>query len=241
MNQKNLFKKQYGEKRLVYSQPKSLLGIRKLFKKYDYDRWSTVERLITPGDRILDIGCGEGYFLRRISSNYKKLYGMDILPSLLKVAEERTRSSCYSESDKFNWIEGSADKPLPFPDGFFDTIVSISTIHFVYDIFGLVREIRRVLRDKGCAVIEVGNIAYFPRRISLFFGKLPTVSAARNWEEVGWDGGVIHYFTMDKLCWLFESYGFRIMKRTGSGFLANLRNFWPNLLCGNLIIKSEKI
>jgi ubiquinone/menaquinone biosynthesis C-methylase UbiE len=241
MNEKELFEKQYGKKKLVYPPSRQFWGIRNLLKKYDYDRGSISERLIMPGDRVLDIGCGAGYFLRKISSKYKELYGMDISSSILQEAEEKTKETYPQEAQKFKWIESIAAEPLPFPDEFFDTIVSISTVHFIYDIFSLIREIRRVLKDRGCVVVEVSNIAYLPRRLALLFGKLPAVSAACNWEEIGWDGGVIHYFTMNKLCWLFESNGFCIKKRSGSGFLANFRNFWPSLLCGNLIIKAEKI
>ena len=241
MNEKELFEKQYGKKKLVYSPPSSHWGIRNLLKKYDRGRLCICKEIISAGKRVLDIGCGEGQLLRSLSGKFEELYGMDISPSILQEAEEKTKETYPTEAQKFKWIESSTAEPLPFPDGFFDTIVSISTIHCIYDIFSITREMRRVLKDRGCVVVEVSNIAYLPRRLALLFGKLPAVSAACNWEEIGWDGGVIHYFTMDKLCWLFESNGFYIKKKSGSGFLANLRNFWPSLLCGNLIIKAEKI
>ena len=45
---------------------------------------------------------------------------------------------------------------------------------------------------------------------------------------------------MKKFCWLFEQQGFQIEKKTGSGFLAVLRNWYPAFLTGDLIIKAKK-
>ncbi len=240
MDEKGLSERQYGEKKLKYLPMRNYWGMRDLLKKYDYDRCSIVERFVAPSERILDIGCGDGGFLRRILSKHKELYGMDISSSILREAENKTKSMYPVKAGKIKWIESNATEPFPFSGEFFDTIVSISVIHLVYDIFGLIREISRVLKSGGSVVVEVSNIAYFPRRIGLLLGKLPSVSAAHNWQEIGWDGGAIHYFTMDKLCWLFESNGFKIEKKSGSGFLADVRNFWPSLLCGDLIIQAKK-
>jgi len=57
--------------------------------------------------------------------------------------------------------------------------------------------------------------------------------------DIGWDGGHIPYFTMDKLCWLFESQGFQIIIQSGSGVLAKFRNWYPSLLTGDLFIKGR--
>jgi len=98
----------------------------------------------------------------------------------------------------------------------------------------------RVLRPNGYVIAEVPNICYLKYRVQILLGKLPATSSPYNWEKIGWDGGHIHYFTMKKFCWLFESQGFRIEKKTGSGFLAKFRNWWPSLLCGDLVIKAVK-
>jgi len=103
-----------------------------------------------------------------------------------------------------------------------------------------VEEMYRVLRPGGYVVIQVPNIAYFKYRVSLLFGKLPVTSSPYNWQEIGWDGGHIHYFTMKKLCLLFESQGFLVKAKSGSGFLSIFRNWYPSLLCGDLFIKAQK-
>jgi len=210
-------------------------------KKYDRDRYAIVERLTDPGERILDIGCGEGYMLRKLSGKFKELYGLDISPSRLQEAEAKMKEFYPSEGSKFRFIEGNADDPLPFQDNFFDAIICMAVMEHVYDVFSLVKEMYRVLKPGGYVVVEVPNIAYFKNRLALLLGRLPVTSSPFNWQEVGWDGGHIHYFTIKKFCWLFGSQGFRIEEKTGSGFLAKFRNWWPSLLTGDLVIKGRKL
>ena len=240
MDYKKLYEKQYGEKKLVNVSLGKFWGFRKLFKKCDWDRYFVAEQLVEPGERILDIGCGNGNMLRKVKDKFRILYGIDISPSRVGEAKEKTKDLYPSDISKFKFIEGNADNSFPFQDNYFDTIVCIAVIEHVYDIFSLVREMYRVLKPDGYVIAEVPNIAYFKHRISLLFGKLPVTSSPYNWQDIGWDGGHIHYFTMEKFCWLFESQGFCIDKKSGSGFLAKFRNWWPSLLTGDLFIKARK-
>jgi len=179
--------------------------------------------------------------LRKVKDRYQELYGVDIAPSRLGEAKEKIEELYPSEVPKFRFIEENADDPLPFEDNFFDAIICIAVMEHVYDVFSLVEEMYRVLKPGGYVVAEVPNIAYFKNRLALLLGRLPVTGSPFNWQEVGWDGGHIHYFTMNKFCWLFESQGFQIIKKSGSGFLAKFRNWWPSLLTGDLSIKVRKM
>lgn len=240
MNYKKLYEKQYGEGKLINISPRQFWGLRKLLKKYDWDRYMVAEQLTGRGGRILDIGCGEGYLLRRLEGKFEELYGLDVSPSRLREAEQKVKELCPAGISKFIFVEGNADERLPFPDGYFDVITCIAVIEHVYDIFSLVKEMHRVLKPSGYVIAQVPNIVYLKHRVALLLGKLPSTSSPHNWEEIGWDGGHIHYFTMEKFCWLFESQGFKVEKRSGSGFLAPFRNWWPSLLCGDLVVKAVK-
>lgn len=156
-------------------------------------------------------------------------------------AENYIKHTIPADSHKFRFIECNLDDPLPLPTDFFDVIICIATLEHVYDIFSVVAEMRRVLKPGGFIAAEVPNIAYFKYRLALIAGQLPVTSSPINWHQIGWDGGHIHYFTMEKFCWLFQSQGFRVVMKTASGFLAPLRNWWPSFLCGDLIIKAMKI
>ena len=240
MDYKKLYEKQYGEKRLRGGSVRQYWGLRKLLKKYDIDRYDLTERFAERGKRVLDIGCGEGFLLRKLKDKFEELYGLDVAPSRLEEAKEKIRSLYPLEVPRFKFVEGNADEVLPFSNDFFDAVTCIAVIEHVYDIFSLVREMYRVLKPGGYIIAEVPNIVYLKYRIYFLLGKLPATSSPYHWEEVGWDGGHLHYFTMEKFCWLFEQQGFKIEKKTGSGFLAKFRNWWPSLLCGDLLIKVRK-
>ena len=60
------------------------------------------------------------------------------------------------------------------------------------------------------------------------------------WDEIGWDGGTLHYFTKKTFCGMLQDSGFKIEKVSGCGLLANFRNFYPSLLCGDLCIHAIK-
>lgn len=240
MKYKTLYEKQYGKKKLINLPKKKYWGLRRLLRKHDWDRYALAEQLIHPNKKILDIGCGEGNLLFRLKDKFDELYGLDVAPSRLKEAEAKIKESDPSKASKFRFVEGNADDPLPFPNDFYDVITCIAVMEHVYDIFPLVKEMYRVLKPGGYIIAEVPNIAYLKHRISMLLGLLPVTSSPYNWREVGWDGGHIHYFTMKRLCQLFESQGFRIERKSGSGFLAKFRNWWPTLLCGDLVIKAVK-
>ncbi len=240
MDYKRIYESQFGDKKLIVQKQLQFFGLRKILTRWDINRYDMAYKLAKKGERVLDIGCGNGYMLFRLIDKYNELYGIDIAPSMIKEANETVATKYLNLPNRFYFYEGNLDRRIGFESNFFDTIICLAVLEHIYDIYPLVKELYRVLKSGGHVIVEVPNIAYLKYRIKLFLGYLPITSSPYNWEEIGWDGGHIHYFTLKKLCELLESQGFKIIKKSGSGFLAPLRNWWSSFLTGDLIIKAIK-
>ena len=93
---------------------------------------------LTRGNRILDIGCGDGNALSEI----KKVYNKDVIGTVLQ------KHKNYA----FPVIEASSDR-LPFCDNYFDTVISVHALSWEPDQRKAINEICRVLKPGGTAHI----------------------------------------------------------------------------------------
>jgi SAM-dependent methyltransferase len=92
----------------------------------------------SPGETLLDAGCGTGWFTRRFAQDGLQLTGLDPNPEWLAYASARSDPA-------IRWVEGDA-QALPFPDNGFDHVLSIAALCFVADEQKAVDEIVRVAR-----------------------------------------------------------------------------------------------
>lgn len=238
MKPKELYEKQYGEKKIVNIS--SLPLLRKVCKKFDLSREDLALNLLeNRGGKLLDIGCGEGSLILKARERFNEVYGVDISPSRIKKAQELTRQK-FPDDNKLHLSAFDINEGINFPGEMFDIVFCVAVLEHIFDPYFVLAEIYRILKPKGIFILEVPNIAYFKYRVQLLFGKLPVTSSSFNWKEIGWDGGHLHYFTQKSLCRLLQESGFRILKIRGSGLFANFRNWWPSLLTGDLIVKAQK-
>ncbi|MCL5980499.1 MAG: class I SAM-dependent methyltransferase [Gammaproteobacteria bacterium] len=93
-----------------------------------------------PGDTLLDVGCGTGWFTRRFAEERLLATGLDPNPDWLAFARAKGPPA-------IRWITGDA-RSLPFPDGSFDGVVSVAALCFVDDERQAVAEIVRVARRR---------------------------------------------------------------------------------------------
>lgn len=122
---------------------------------YKYDgRWRKVADAMAkayglkPGMRILDVGSGKGFLLHDFTESVPgvEVAGIDI--SAYGVAHTM-------ESVKPFVQVGTAAK-LPWPDGYFDLVISINTLHnlYIHDLWAAFREIERVARGHKYICVE---------------------------------------------------------------------------------------
>ncbi len=203
-------------------------------KKFEDYREDVVYRLLPSGNKLLDVGCGDGTFVFKAKDKFEECYGVDISKHRIDRAQQRAKNSNLT-SVYFRTCNVD-ESGLPYEDCSFDAITCIATLQHLFDPYLMFKEFSRTLVKGGTLIIEVPNIAYFPRRIELLFGKFPVTS-----RQSGWNGGTLHYFTTRSLSKLFNESRFKMAEKTGSGIFAGCRNWWPSLLTGDLIIKGIKI
>lgn len=108
---------------------------------------------IQPGDRVLDCGCGLGWFLEVAGRLYDcALYGVDVDPHRLARAAREV-------APRSHLTVASADC-LPFGEGAFDKVVLSEVLEHVADDASVMREVRRVLAPGGLVAITVPHRRY---------------------------------------------------------------------------------
>jgi ubiquinone/menaquinone biosynthesis C-methylase UbiE len=110
------------------------------------------ERGIQGGERVLDIGSGMGGFLVAAARNAMRVVGLE--PNADYCAITRLRGARYGLSPS---VIRAVGETLPFPDQSFDVVLAQDILEHVRDPDATLREIRRVLRPGGVALVTVIN------------------------------------------------------------------------------------
>jgi len=105
-----------------------------------------VVRPYADGQKVLEVGCGTGLILERLSEFAREATGLDLSPGMLEVARARG----------LDVAEGSATA-IPFPDDSFDCVCSFKVLPHVEDLGRAMAEICRVTRPGGHMVLEFYN------------------------------------------------------------------------------------
>lgn len=93
------------------------------------------------GDSVLDVGCGTGWFTRRVATlpQQPSVTGIDIDIDALAYAKTLDSLTHYLSGDA---------RDLPFEDATFDRVISVAALCFVQEWPEAVREIVRVTRHR---------------------------------------------------------------------------------------------
>ncbi|WP_410654888.1 class I SAM-dependent methyltransferase [Amycolatopsis sp. lyj-112] len=127
----------------------------------DFDRFP-----VGPGDRVLDLGCGDG---RHAYEAYKR--GADV------VAADLDDTALKHVRDMFSTIADAGEAPistsalavradalrLPFPDKAFNRVIVAETLEHIHSDRAVLAEVSRVLSPGGLAVATVPR--WWPERI----------------------------------------------------------------------------
>lgn len=152
--------------------------------------------------KILDLGSGAG---RHLLNTRGKLYLVDFSDEMIRLAKKKAKQKKIDAE----FFVADATK-LPFEDNYFDSAISIATIHCITTKAKrekAVKELYRVMKPKSRAIIAVWNIN------SKRFKNAPKE------KYIAWrDKGKRYYYLYDEkeIHDLFKKIGFKIKKKIDS-------------------------
>jgi len=100
--------------------------------------------------RLLDFGCGKGEFSLIFSRIGYEVFGFDLSPNSIAIAEQLAGK--YGMSERTHFSVGVAER-LDYPADYFDVVVGTDILHHV-DISQALAECSRVLKEGGAAVFH---------------------------------------------------------------------------------------
>ncbi|MCX7910232.1 MAG: class I SAM-dependent methyltransferase [Endomicrobia bacterium] len=165
------------------------------------------------GEKVLDLGCGEAILLKEIQRNNKNVYywGLDINENI---------KSLNLENGEF--IVGDLEEKLPFDSNFFDVIFALDVLEHIKNINVVLKEISRVLKDKGkfvvCGPTESWWYKFCRFIIKGTFSSKEGPSSGEHFHSI--------YFILEKI----DSFGAFKRKK-----LIHLPSFLPKSLAGVII------
>ncbi len=183
-------------------------------------------RWITPGSRVLDLGCARGEFLQLLQDTREvRGTGIEIDEDCINAAIGRG----------LNIVEQNMDEGLGnFPDQSFDTVVMAHALQAVHHPDLILEEMLRIGRE---GIVTFPNFGQW--RCRLYLGLRGRMPVSRFMPYSWYDTPNIHFCTVADFEALCAEKGIRILARdvvgSQNGGSSRLASLWPNLFATTAI------
>jgi len=137
-----------------------------------YEKWARSRNVtfislleFNPKAKVVDLGCGNGEFTLRAKEKIgcNEIIGVDADEERLNEAEKKG----------IIVVNHDLNDTLPFRDNSFDVIICNQVIEHLYYPVKFMREVYRILKPKGYAVISTENLASWDNIFALLLGYTP--------------------------------------------------------------------
>ena len=164
--------------------------------RYDYE---VISSWIEPGEKVLDLGCGDGSLLRHLMTvRQVEGYGVENDPDKLV--------GCIRNG--INVIQMDMEKGLTgIEDGFFDHVIMSLSLQAMHNTQGILAEMLRVGHE---AVVSFPNFAYWRHRQSILNGHMPV---SENLPHQWFNTPNVRFFTIADFDALCEMNGIAVRER----------------------------
>ncbi len=157
---------------------------------------------VARGDRVLDVGCGEGRFASELAAAGASVLGLDIAAEPLARARARDPA--------LELLLVPAAGPWPLEDASFDVVWAGEVIEHVEDTGAWLSEVRRSLRSGGRLLLSTPAHGR-GRMLKLAASR---AAFARHFDPLG---DHLRFYSRDTLAALIESFGFESVEVTTAG------------------------
>ncbi len=120
------------------------------------------DNYLIEGDRVLDLGCGNGRYYETVKGKRVDYIGVDNSERLIKLAQRKNPGVKFQTADAFN---------LPFSNNYFDKVYSIAVLHHMPSKkfrSQFLKEAKRVLKQRGLLILTVWKF-YGKKKVFLSF------------------------------------------------------------------------
>ncbi|MGE0349034.1 methionine biosynthesis protein MetW [Hydrogenophaga sp.] len=182
----------------------------------------SIARLVPPGSRVLDLGCGDGALLAHLQATRACTgYGVEIDDAKVLACMRRGVSVL-----QLNLEDGLT----MFADDAFDVVLQIDTLQHLRNAETMLRETARVGR---AGVVAFPNFAHWPNRLHVLQGRMPvTKRLPYQW----YDTPNIRVGTHADFEVLARRNGLTIEDSFGLHEGREIRT-WPNLLASTAVFR----
>jgi SAM-dependent methyltransferase len=140
----------------VARSPVGTKGFFEEIEQYRFEKLDYLPRVVNfegyGGRRVLDVGCGVGNDLARFARAGAEVIGLDLAPTSIELA----RRNFQQRELAGEFLIGNGED-MDLPDDAFDLVYCHTVLHFTPRPQAMVREIHRVLRPGGQAILMTVN------------------------------------------------------------------------------------
>ena len=185
----------------------------------------SIARLVPPGSRVLDLGCGTGELLAYlISERGCSGYGVEI--------NDANVQACVARG--VNVLQLNLESGLAmFADSSFDVVLQIDTFQHLHNAETTLRETARVGR---MGIVVFPNFAHWPNRMAVLRGRMPVTKVLPyQW----YDTPNIRVGTLRDFEALARQNQLKVLDSFGLEDGKEIR-FWPNARAGHAVFKFQR-
>lgn len=155
------------QKNLSQNKTTSWSGVTKWYDDYLKDEDNYQHKVILPnilrllnikeGEVLLDLGCGQGFFMEKIFDKYSntKIYGIDLSSKLLEIAESKffkNKNAFLKQTDAINLSH--------IKNTSIDKVYSVLALQNMSDLDAVIKEVKRVLKKTGRCIFVINHPSF---------------------------------------------------------------------------------